>query len=205
MRKVLEKAIHVMNKDCPAYILQKIETHLRKKRNVVADSRDLEDRKQREGETFQEYLIAVTCLVEEADVTAGHCDACQKTCLDMRLASRIISGIRDGETRRKLLDLSPFPTLDKVKEICTMGKQSTTINAVNADAEKKYPRRRAASNQRVVVIFKQPSAGTAGTALTRKTRSAPPRISSATSATGESTSSPSAGRSTHRSPPRRYR
>ncbi len=153
MRKVLEKVIRVTDKDCPADILQKIETHLRKKRNVVVDSRDLEDRKQREGETFQEYLIAVTDLAEEADVTAGHCDACQKTCLDRRLASRIISGIRDGETRRKLLALSPFPTLDKVKEICsaeesahndddTMGKRSAAINTVNTDAEKKYPRKK---------------------------------------------------------------
>ncbi len=153
MRKVLEKVIQVSDKDCPAEILQKIETHLRKKRNVVVDTRDLEERKQREGETFQEYLITVTDLAEEADVTADHCDDCQKTCLDRRLASRIISGIRDGETRRKLLALSPFPTLDKVKEICSaeesaqnddvkMGKRATEVNRTIAGEEQKYPRKK---------------------------------------------------------------
>ncbi len=119
IRKVLEKVIQVSDKECPAAeILHKIKAHLRKKRNVVVDTRDLEKRKQREGETFQEYLIAVTDLAEEADVTADHCDTCQKTCLDRRLASHIILGIKDGETRRKLLPLSPFPTLDKIKKIC---------------------------------------------------------------------------------------
>ncbi len=134
MQKVLEKVIQVSDKDCPAEILQKIETHLRKKRNVVVDTRDLEERKQREGETFQEYLIAVTDLAEEADVTADHCNDCQKTCMDRSLASRIISGIRDGETRLKLLALSPFPTLDKVKEICSAkrARRMTTSKWVSA-------------------------------------------------------------------------
>ena len=112
-----------------------------KKRNVVVDSKDLEDSKQQEGETFQEYLITVTDHAEEANVIAGHCDACQKTCLDRRLASHIISGIRDGETRRKLLVLSPFPTLDKVKDICS-AEESAQKDDVTMDEQAEH------SNQR---------------------------------------------------------
>ncbi len=150
---MLEKIIQVSDKDCPAVILHKIETHLRKKRNVVVDTRDLEERKQREGETFQEYLISVTDLAQEVDVMADHCNDCQKTCLDRRLASRIILGIRDGETRRNLLTFSPFPTLDKVKKICSaeesaqnddvkMGKRTTKVNCTITGEEQKYPRKK---------------------------------------------------------------
>ena len=76
-------------------ILDAIHGYVRSKRNVTIDRVALEERRQDEGETFEEYYIALREI-------ANNVDLC-KVCVDDRLTTRIVSGIRDPEIRRKLL------------------------------------------------------------------------------------------------------
>ena len=69
-----------------------------------------EERKQEVGESFDAFLIAIKTLARDADL----CDSC----LDRRLVTKIMSGIRDKETRMKLLAISPLPDLQKVIDLC---------------------------------------------------------------------------------------
>ncbi len=114
MRDVLEERIGVDSKQVPDEILDDIEKFIRKKRSVVLDMVAFDNRKQKEGENFDSYLVAVQQLAQDADVAHDHCKACKIKCLDRRLAGRLISGIRDEKTRTKLLEEEKFPSRDKV-------------------------------------------------------------------------------------------
>ena len=116
MRRVLDHAVVLdpaVDKT-PNAILDKIEEHVRKKRNVTVDLVAFDNRRQRQGETAENYLVAIKELAADADLTAGHCQDCRKACLERRLTARLISGGNNEETRQKLLAMTPFPTLNKV-------------------------------------------------------------------------------------------
>ena len=72
-------------------ILNKIKDYVRSQRNIALDCVAFEERKQNAGETFDAFLIAIRTLARDADL----CDAC----LDRRLVTKTMSGIRDKETR----------------------------------------------------------------------------------------------------------
>ena len=97
MRSTLHLAIGIDNDDdvSVSEILDQIHEYVRAKRNVTLDRVALEERKQEDGETFDQFYIALREIANNADL-------CQ-TCIDDRLTTRIMSGIRDPETRRKLL------------------------------------------------------------------------------------------------------
>ncbi len=128
MRDVLEERIGVNDKDTPNEILDAIEKFVRKKRNVVLDIVEFENRKQKSGENFDSYLVAVQQLASDADLTHGHCDACKVKCLDRRLAGRLISGILNEGTRTKLLEEEQFPSREKVVEICSARESARQNN-----------------------------------------------------------------------------
>ena len=66
--------------------------------------------KQAFSESFDAFLIAMKTLARDADL----CDSC----MDRRLVTKIMSGIRDKETRMKLLAISLLPDLQKVTDLC---------------------------------------------------------------------------------------
>ena len=122
MRGVLE---HVIILDettgtTPTVILEKIEENIRKKRNVTVDLVNFDNRKQKHGETAENYLVSIRELAADANLTADHCNDCKKKCMERRLTARLISGIHNESTCQKLLAISPFPPLQ------------TVINKVNA-------------------------------------------------------------------------
>lgn len=111
MRALLQHAIGVDNEvDDVNSILKKIEGYLREQKNVTIDRVKFEERQQLEGESFDAFLIALKQLSGEAELCNG--------CLDQRLTTRIISGIRDAATRRRLLAIRPFPALSTAIDIC---------------------------------------------------------------------------------------
>ena len=55
-------------------------------------------------------------------------DLCAE-CRDPRLTTRIISGVRDAGTRKKLLAVRPFPTLEKAVDICRSDEHSKANEA----------------------------------------------------------------------------
>ena len=70
----------------------------------------MEERRQELCETFDEYYIALREIANNADLC--------KVCIDDRLTTRIMSGIRDPEIRRKLLAHTPPPPLQTTINIC---------------------------------------------------------------------------------------
>lgn len=115
-------------------ILDKIAEYIRKKRSVALDRVDFEECRQSDTETFDEFYIRLQRIAECADL----CTACW----DERLTTKIISGIKDAETRRKLLALPEFPKLQDAVNTCRseesaaqnapiLGRQQASINAVS--------------------------------------------------------------------------
>ena len=71
-------------------LLDKIKEYVRSQRNIALDCVAFEERKQAIGESFDAFLIAIKTLARDADL----CDSC----MDRRLVTKIMSGIRDKET-----------------------------------------------------------------------------------------------------------
>jgi predicted phosphoadenosine phosphosulfate sulfurtransferase len=86
------------------------------------------------NETFDEFFIRLKRLAGTADLCA-HCS-------DERMATRVMAGVRESESRKQLLSLTPFPTLQQAVNLCrveesaranerTLSNQSS-VNALNA-------------------------------------------------------------------------
>ena len=69
-----------------------------------------EEIKQRHGEAFGNICVAVKKQADEADL----CDHCIQT----RIYTNIMVGIKNQELRQKLLTNTPFPELKTVVGIC---------------------------------------------------------------------------------------
>ncbi|KZR99048.1 Uncharacterized protein APZ42_005255, partial [Daphnia magna] len=136
MQQTVEVALNFTpnNTTLPSEILDAIANHIRLKRNVALDRVAFEECHQSANETFDEFFIRLKRL-------AGTAELCIH-CSDERLATRVMAGVRDGESRRKLLSLSPFPTLQQAVNLCrgeesaranerTLSGQSS-VNALNA-------------------------------------------------------------------------
>ena len=127
MRATLQLAIGIDNDDdiTVTAILDRIQEHVRGKRNVTLDRVALEERKQEEGEPFDQFYIALREIANNADL-------CQH-CIDDRLTTRIMSGIRDPETRRKLLTYTPPPSLQTTVDVCRSDESARNDEATLAN------------------------------------------------------------------------
>ena len=92
MRATLQLAIGIDNDDdiTVTAILDRIQEHVRGIRNVTLDRVALEERKQEEGEPFDQFYIALREIANNADLW--------QHCVDDRFTTRIMSGFRDPET-----------------------------------------------------------------------------------------------------------
>lgn len=77
---------------------------------MVLDRFAFEERCQGPAESFDDFYISLRRFADATDLCG--------TCLDSRTATRIIAGIRDSETKKKLLALSPFPTTQAAVYLC---------------------------------------------------------------------------------------
>lgn len=84
-------------------ILDAIHTHLRGQTNVAQYRVEFEERKRAEGETVDNFYVALQVIAENADL----CNHCK----DARLVTRLMAGINDKQTQHKLLTEHPFPNL----------------------------------------------------------------------------------------------
>ena len=112
MRTHLKCAIDVSDNNnlTVTQILDKIQEYLRQKRNIALDRVAFEERRQENGESFDDFYVALRKLAEESDL----CDAC----FEQRIVTRVMSGIRDTSVRQKLLAITPFPDLKSVVNLC---------------------------------------------------------------------------------------
>ena len=126
MRATSQHAIGINEvSDTVQSALDKIEHHLRQQCNIAIDRVKFEERRQEEGELFDSFLVSIRELAAEAELCSQ--------CIDQRLTTRIMSGLRNQETRRKLLALRPFPSLERVIDICRSEEAAQANNEVLQD------------------------------------------------------------------------
>ena len=90
-------------------ILDEIYNHLREGRSILVDLVRFQQRTQRTGEPFAEFLADLTVLANRAKVC--------ETCRDLRMVTQVVSGLADPETRKKIFK-KKFMTLKDVKQFC---------------------------------------------------------------------------------------
>ena len=112
MRSELSHGIGISDSDSldTSAVLDQIRAYIRGKRNVALDRVAFEERRQTEGESFDSFYIGLKKIAANADL-------CEH-CYDARLATRIMVGLGDQETRKKLLAMKPFPSVSTVIDLC---------------------------------------------------------------------------------------
>ncbi|KZR98140.1 Uncharacterized protein APZ42_006574, partial [Daphnia magna] len=103
----------------PDEILDLIADYIRAKRNIALDRVAFDECHQSTSESFEDFYIRLRRLADAADLCG--------TCADARIATRIMAGIRDTETKRKLLALSPFPSAQQAINVCR-SEEAARIN-----------------------------------------------------------------------------
>jgi hypothetical protein len=118
MQQVVEVALGILPTSplSPSDVIDRITDHVRSKRNIALDRVAFDECRQHTSESFDDFYIRLRTLANAADMCAA--------CLDSLMATRIMAGIRDTETRRKLLALSPFPTGQQAINICRSDKSA---------------------------------------------------------------------------------
>jgi hypothetical protein len=112
MQQVVEVTLGILptTMTTPDAVLDRIADYIRAKRNIALDRVAFEERRQGSSETFDDFYIGLRRLADAADLCA--------TCFDSRLVTRIIAGTRDTDTKKKLLAMSPFPSLQAAINVC---------------------------------------------------------------------------------------
>jgi hypothetical protein len=112
MQQVVEVALNILPTTplTPDEILDQITDYVWAKRNIALDRVAFEKCHQSNTESFEDFYIRLRRLADAADLCA--------TCVDARVATRIMAGIRDTETKRKLLVLTPFPSAQQAINMC---------------------------------------------------------------------------------------
>ena len=115
MQQVVEVASGILPKvvTSPDQVLDLITDYVRAKRNVALDRVAFEERRQGPAESFDDFYIGLRRLAEAADLCG--------TCVETPLVTRVIAGVRDSETKKKLLAMCPFPALQQTVNICRSG------------------------------------------------------------------------------------
>jgi hypothetical protein len=99
MQQVVEIALSILPTSIttPDQVLDQIGDYVRAKRNITLDRVTFEKRRQVTSESFDYFFIGHQRLAHAADLLG--------ICSDSRMATRIMAGIRDSVTKKKLLVL----------------------------------------------------------------------------------------------------
>ena len=120
MRNTLEFGIVLPHSSTVDELLDIISAHLRSRRNIALDRVAFAERRQQPGESFDDFLVALRKLGANADL-------CHE-CLDQRITTQIMLGIRDVELKTKLLAMHPYPPSQEAIDLCR-SVESASINA----------------------------------------------------------------------------
>ena len=101
--------------------LDEIALHFQRQRNVALYRVHFEQRQQQPGEPFDNFYVALRELATDAELCG--------TCLDTRLTTGIMSGVRSEDVRKKLLALTPFPQLQAVVALCRSEESASNTEA----------------------------------------------------------------------------
>ena len=102
MQQTLEIELNVLPDAAhtPDEILDGIAVYITSKRNVALDRVAFHECRQLATETFDQFYIRLRRLFISAEL-CGNCN-------DQRIATRIILGIHDDESKKKLVGFSPI-------------------------------------------------------------------------------------------------
>lgn len=103
MQKVVEMALGILPTTVlsPADKLDQITAYIRLKRNIALDRVAFEESEQSAAETFDDFYIRLRSLTEVADLCA--------TCLDTRMTTRVMAGIRNPGIQHEKEAAGPAP------------------------------------------------------------------------------------------------
>ncbi len=97
MQQIVEVALGILPTSAlsPTDVLDRISTYIRSKRNIALDRVAFEECEQSAAETFDDFYIRLRNLAEAADLCG--------TCLDTRMTTRVMAGIRDARREKKIV------------------------------------------------------------------------------------------------------
>ena len=113
MRRTLEHAVGISESDDSVpvkRVLDHLTVHFQRQQNIVLRRVRFEERRQQNGELFDDFFVSLKELADDAEL----CSAC----VDDRLVTRIISGVADQNLRRKLNAIDPPPSLAEALRVC---------------------------------------------------------------------------------------
>lgn len=93
-----------------AQIIAALKQHVEGRVNETIERRNFRQRKQRQGESFDDFLVSLREL-------AKTCNFCSHDCLQKALRDQIIEGLLDGEIIQELLQVKDL-TLDQAISKC---------------------------------------------------------------------------------------
>ena len=93
-----------------AQIIAALKQHVEGRINETIERRNLRQRKQLQGESFDDFLLSLCEL-------AKTCNFCNNECLQKALRDQIIEGLLDGEIVQELLQVKDL-TLDQAISKC---------------------------------------------------------------------------------------
>lgn len=140
----------------PVDILDRIRAYIRSKRNVALDRVKFEERVQGSGESFDAFYVSLRQIAANADLCTG--------CIDERLTTRIMVGVSDAESKRKLLTMKPFPTCQQAVDLCrseeTARANEAALGTGNSDGSQQVSkvsdRRRSRSRRKGANVRQRP-------------------------------------------------
>ena len=105
MQQVVEIALGILPTSIttPNQVLDQIGDYVRGKLNIALDRVEFKERREGPSESFDDFFIGLRRLADATDLS--------RTCSDSKMATRIMAGIRDFETKKKEMALTSFPSL----------------------------------------------------------------------------------------------
>lgn len=121
MLQTVEKVLNILSAAdvLPDQVLDQIRDYIRKKRSVTLDRMEFEQCRQERDETFDIFYLRLQRIAACADL-------CPE-CIDERMTVHVMVGIRDQDTRKKLLAFSPFSRLQQAVDLCR-SEETTFVN-----------------------------------------------------------------------------
>ena len=116
MRRVLEVSLGVATSSTltVSEVIPLLRDFVRGQRNEALRRLAFSQCKQEEGEKFTDFYVRLKQVADEVDLCKGHDAACVET----QMKHAVLIGIRDEETKHRLLELQSNATLDQVNTVC---------------------------------------------------------------------------------------
>ena len=104
------------NGQTPKAVLDKLEAYLGTLEHAARDRLHFNKRIQQEGESINQFYMALEKLATQADI-------CKK-CRDHVMSVQLLGGLHNDDIRREILKLDPFPELKDVLKKCLSEEMS---------------------------------------------------------------------------------